>query len=161
MPHHNATIPQFSAWKCTRETCLIRYTAEVGDRRAERCPICHAPAEEVHGPYEQAAVWQEPGFKASGPELEVLFDNIRSAWNVGSMLRTADGAGVRGVHLCGVSATPDNSKVQKTALGAEKSLPWRYHPDALVAARSLREQGLRLWALEGGERSVSLFELEK
>ena len=74
------------------------------------------------------------------------------------MFRAADGAGVRQVHLCGVSPTPPNPKVAKTALGAEKSLPWAFYPDGLEAARSMQARGLRLWALEGGARAVSLFE---
>jgi tRNA G18 (ribose-2'-O)-methylase SpoU len=75
------------------------------------------------------------------------------------MLRAADGAGVRRVHLCGVSATPDNPKVAKTALGAERSLPWQYSPDAVSLAGALKAAGMRLWALEGGAQAVSLFDL--
>jgi tRNA G18 (ribose-2'-O)-methylase SpoU len=88
-----------------------------------------------------------------------MLDNIRSAWNVGSMLRSADGAGVRHVHLCGVSSPPDNPKVAKTALGAENSLPWTFHPDGAAAALEMQAQGFRLWALEGGPRAESLFDV--
>ncbi|HEX9019317.1 MAG TPA: TrmH family RNA methyltransferase [Anaerolineaceae bacterium] len=110
----------------------------------------------VGSAYERFAVPPvEPG--SQGVVLEVLLDNIRSAWNVGSMLRSADGAGVRHVHLCGVSAAPDNPKVAKTALGAEKHMPWTFHHDGVAAARALVESGLRLWALEGGPRAESLF----
>jgi tRNA G18 (ribose-2'-O)-methylase SpoU len=88
----------------------------------------------------------------------VLLDNIRSAWNVGSMLRSADGAGVRRVHLCGISPTPDNPKTFKTALGAETAVYWSYHPNSLNAANALKSQGLRLWALEGGPGATSIFQ---
>jgi 23S rRNA (guanosine2251-2'-O)-methyltransferase len=120
--------------------------------------LCRAPVEALGEPYGRQTVSPQAS-EAPGPPLEVLLDNIRSAWNVGSMLRSADGAGVRRVHLCGVSAWPDNPKVAKTALGAERSLPWQHAPDGVALARSLKAAGLRLWALEGGERAQPLFEL--
>ena len=136
----------------------MRFSILLGDRKGERCPVCRADTEPIQAEYARYAVEQAVG-RATGPELEVMLDNIRSAWNVGAMLRTADGAGVRRVHLCGVSSTPDNPKVAKTALGAEKSLPWTFHSNGVAAARALKDQGLRLWALEGGARAVSLFEV--
>jgi tRNA G18 (ribose-2'-O)-methylase SpoU len=95
---------------------------------------------------------------SNGPEVEALLDNVRSIYNVGNMLRTADGAGMRHVHLCGITPTPDNPKVAKTALGAEHSVSWSHHNDGLAAATVLKEQGFRLCGLEGGPRSESLFE---
>jgi tRNA G18 (ribose-2'-O)-methylase SpoU len=158
LPHSNDRQPAiFQIRRCTREDCGLRFTAPVDERRAETCPLCRAPTAVLDELFARSAVQQtEPS--ARGPELEVLLDNIRSAWNVGSMLRSADGAGVRHVHLCGVSATPDNPKVAKTALGAERSRPWTFHHDGVVAARALKQTGMRLWALEGGERAGSLFD---
>jgi tRNA G18 (ribose-2'-O)-methylase SpoU len=97
-------------------------------------------------------------FVPVGAEVEALLDNIRSVFNVGNMVRTADGAGIRHMHLCGITPTPNNPKLAKTALGAERSVPWTQHGDGLAAAVSLRKQGLRLWALEGGPRAESLFD---
>ncbi len=91
--------------------------------------------------------------------VEVLLDNIRSAWNVGSILRAADGAGVRHLHLCGISPHPDHPKVAKTALGAELSVPWSCHADGLEFCRRAKREGFHLWALEGGQRAKSLFSL--
>lgn len=160
VPPSNADLasPRFQVRQCTRETCGLRFSVQTGDRGGERCPLCRAQTIVLDETYERQAI-QPPAGQGSGPVLEVLLDNIRSAWNVGSMLRTADGAGVRRVHLCGVSSTPDNPKVAKTALGAEKSMPWTFHPDGVAAARALKDQGLRLWALEGGSRAESLFDL--
>ncbi len=157
LPHDSIQNTRFQVHQCTRETCRLRFSAVLGDPEAARCPLCRAHTQVVVDVYDRAAVAQGAGL-ACGPELEVLLDNIRSAWNVGSMLRSADGAGVRHVHLCGVSSPPDHPRVAKTALGAEKSLPWTFHPDGVAGARRLKEQGLRLWALEGGRRAVSLFE---
>lgn len=157
-PHTDQAVPHFQVLQCTRETCGLRFSVQSGDLRGERCPLCRAETVVLEQTYDRQAIHQ-PARQGSGPALEVLLDNIRSAWNVGSMMRTADGAGVRHVHLCGVSSTPENPKVSKTALGAEKSLPWTFHHDGVTAARALKEQGLRLWALEGGPRAESLFDL--
>ncbi len=155
-PDGSQENPGFQVRKCTRETCGLRFTTLLDDPRADRCPVCRAATRVVEIRSERAAVDPALG-DPRGPELEVLLDNIRSAWNVGSMLRSAGGAEVRRVHLCGVSAAPDNPKVAKTSLGAEKCLPWTFHPDGVAEARALKEQGLRLWALEGGPRAESLF----
>lgn len=91
-------------------------------------------------------------------EVHVLLDNIRSLYNVGSIFRTAEALGVTKLHLCGMTATPENPRLAKTALGAETLVDWEQHNNGLWAARSLREQGFELWSIEGGERSESLFE---
>lgn len=168
-PAHNETAsPQFQIRQCTNPNCRLRFSVMMGDKKAEHCPLCRtetgvveirlAPSARPEMAFERYAVRRDIGHPA-GPQLEVLLDNIRSAWNVGSMLRSCDGAGVRHVHLCGVSATPNNLKVAKTALGAEKSLPWTFYPDGVLAAQVMKTQGLRIWALEGGERAESLFDV--
>jgi tRNA G18 (ribose-2'-O)-methylase SpoU len=77
-----------------------------------------------------------------------LLDNIRSAWNVGSMFRTADAAGLAGLYLCGMTATPPRPDIEKTALGASSSVAWDYWPQSLQAVRSLRARGIQVVALE-------------
>lgn len=153
---------QFHVYQCMRETCQLRFTAEAGDPRAARCPKCRAPTSTLGSAFHQAVINQPADGEriyAASPMLEVFLDNIRSAWNVGSMFRAADGAGVRKIHLCGVSATPDHPAVAKTALGAEKHLPWVCHPDGVAAVRKLKQEGMVVWALEGGDRSESLFDV--
>ncbi|NPV76937.1 MAG: RNA methyltransferase [Anaerolineae bacterium] len=95
----------------------------------------------------------------SAPHIEVLLDNIRSAFNVGSIFRTADGAAINHIHLCGITPTPDHPKVSKTALGAECLVAWTQHWDGVEAARELKEKGYALVALESAEDSRSLFEI--
>jgi 23S rRNA (guanosine2251-2'-O)-methyltransferase len=56
----------------------------------------------------------------------VVLDNIRSAMNVGSIFRTADAFGIDALFLCGITATPPSREMEKTALGATASVPWRY-----------------------------------
>lgn len=77
-----------------------------------------------------------------------LLDNIRSAHNVGSMFRTADAAGLAGLFLCGITATPPRADLEKTALGAQRSVPWDYWPSTEAAVRALDQRGFTLVALE-------------
>jgi tRNA G18 (ribose-2'-O)-methylase SpoU len=93
----------------------------------------------------------------------VLLDNIRSLYNTGSILRTADAAGVERVVLCGITPRPDQGNRQrraiaKTALGAEESVSWEYEPDATIALRKLAAAGYQLVAVETTAGAVNLFE---
>lgn len=83
-----------------------------------------------------------------------LLDNVRSAWNVGSMFRTADAAGLAGLYLTGVTATPPRPDIEKTALGATQTVPWDYWPDAAECARRLRADGIPLVVLEQAPGAV-------
>ncbi|HEX9331266.1 MAG TPA: RNA methyltransferase [Anaerolineales bacterium] len=88
--------------------------------------------------------------------FSVLLDNIRSAWNVGSILRSADGFGFMHAYLCGITPTADNEAVTKTSLGAEDTVPWSYHKDAVKLIKGLKKEGWKVYALEEDERSISL-----
>jgi len=90
-----------------------------------------------------------PGSPASARlPVYALLDNIRSAWNVGSIFRTADAAGLAGLYLCGMTATPPRADLEKTALGATRSVPWDYWEDAAAAARAVKARGIPLVVLE-------------
>jgi len=82
-----------------------------------------------------------------------LLDNIRSMFNIGSMFRTADGAWLEELVLCGYCATPPRHEISKTALGAEYSMSWRYAPNAVDALHALKRKGYRAIALEHATRS--------
>lgn len=161
-PSERAADPRFEIRQCTNPSCGLRFSIEADFHqkgfRPERCPVCRAPTQVIEANIERATVGPAVG-RVTGPAMEVVLDNIRSAWNVGSMLRAADGAGVRQAHLCGVTSTPENPKVAKTALGAERSLPWQFHPNGVALVESMIERGMRVWALEGGSRAESLFDL--
>jgi tRNA G18 (ribose-2'-O)-methylase SpoU len=86
----------------------------------------------------------------------VLLDNIRSAWNVGSIFRSADGFGFSHAYLCGITPTPENEAVTKTALGAEDSVTWSYHKDAVKLIHGLKKESWKVSALEEDERSIPL-----
>ncbi len=144
--------------QCQRESCAFRFPVESGDPRGRRCPKCGAPTRLIQPAPAEAEEGQPLRAPAGGPIVEALLDNIRSTFNVGAMFRTADGCGMRRLHLSGITPTPANPKIAKTALGAEAVVPWSYHRDGLAAAGQLKSQGLRVWALECNSHSESLFE---
>ncbi len=90
--------------------------------------------------------------------MEAMLDNIRSAYNVGSIFRTADGAGIRHLYLCGITPTPEHPKVAKTALGAERTVSWSSLKNGLDLALDLKNKGYQLWAIEYNSRAESLFD---
>lgn len=86
----------------------------------------------------------------------IVLDNVRSAQNVGSFFRTADAFGIGRIALCGISATPPNREIHKTALGAEQSVEWSYHPTTLECIESLRQEGYHIIAIEQIEGATML-----
>jgi 23S rRNA (guanosine2251-2'-O)-methyltransferase len=90
--------------------------------------------------------------------VTVLLDNVRSMYNVGSFFRTADGAAVERLLLCGITATPPKPAIAKTALGAERRVAWEHSWDGAAAVRLLRESGYEIAAIETNPRSVDLFD---
>jgi tRNA G18 (ribose-2'-O)-methylase SpoU len=91
--------------------------------------------------------------------LVVVLDQVRSLNNVGSVFRTADAFRLEAVYLCGITATPPNPEIHKTALGAEETVEWRYYKDTPDAVRELKEDGYVLCAVEQAEGSISLDKL--
>lgn len=84
----------------------------------------------------------------------VVLNNIRSAHNVGSIFRTCDGAGVEKVWLCGITGYPPNAQIAKTALGAQKQVPWEYEENALDLIKKLKNKGYTIVLLEQTEKSM-------
>ena len=96
-------------------------------------------------------------FRAAGKlPLIVVLDNVRSLHNVGSVFRTSDAFRVERIILCGITATPPNSDIHKTALGAEDVVEWQYFESTMDAVEQLRAQGVRVFSIEQCEGSVAL-----
>jgi len=98
----------------------------------------------------------------SACRVVVLLDNVRSLYNTGSILRTADATGVERVVLCGITPRPDQGgrqrrAIAKTALGAEESVAWEHQADTATALRVLAADGYRIVALETSPEAVDLF----
>jgi tRNA G18 (ribose-2'-O)-methylase SpoU len=99
---------------------------------------------------------RSPPDRVHGPAF--LLDNVRSTYNVGAIFRVADAAGVSHLHLCGITPTPENHKVAKTALGAESAVSWSHHRNAVHAAQALRTEGNLICVLESEATARSLLE---
>lgn len=91
--------------------------------------------------------------KSNGHELVFILDQIRSAFNVGSIFRIADCVGGRKVYLCGYTATPEMERTRKTSLGADKNVDWQWCRNAEEAIHDVKSQGYRVYALETVEEA--------
>jgi tRNA G18 (ribose-2'-O)-methylase SpoU len=90
--------------------------------------------------------------------VAVVLDNVRSLNNVGSFFRTCDAFGIGRMVLCGITGTPPDREIHKTALGAENTVAWEYVRDTAEAVLKLREAGFRIAVVEQVEGAVSLDE---
>lgn len=88
--------------------------------------------------------------------ITIVLDNIRSANNVGSFFRTADAFRVAKIYLCGITATPPNKEIQKTALGSTDSVEWEYVDMTLFLIHELKQKGYYIVAIEQATNSVML-----
>jgi len=88
--------------------------------------------------------------------ITVVLDNIRSCNNIGSVFRTSDALLIEQIILCGITATPPNVEIHKTALDAEKSVAWEYASETEAAVLKLRENGYKIYAVEQVENSIML-----
>jgi len=86
--------------------------------------------------------------------MTVVLNNIRSLHNVGAIFRTADGAGVEKIWLCGITGYPPDSQIAKTALGAESRVPWDHDYEAVNVIRRLKEQKYQIVLLEQTDHSI-------
>lgn len=80
--------------------------------------------------------------------VSVLLDNIRSLYNVGSIFRTSDAAGVEKLYLCGITGAPPRAEIHKAALGAEKSVPWEKVQNPVDVVSRLKKAGYKIVVLE-------------
>lgn len=85
-----------------------------------------------------------------------VFENVRSAYNVGSLFRTADAFLLEAVYLVGYTAFPPHKEIKKTALGAEDTVAWKHFRPIEEAIADLRERGYRIYAVEQAEGSRML-----
>jgi|Deesub1362B_J571_1020462.scaffolds.fasta_scaffold09845_2 tRNA G18 (ribose-2'-O)-methylase SpoU len=85
--------------------------------------------------------------------IYVVAENIRSLYNVGSIFRTSDGARIQKLFLCGYTGFPPRNEISKTALGAEKTVPWEYHRSAREVILRLKDEGIPVILLEQTDRS--------
>ena len=88
--------------------------------------------------------------------VALMADNVRSMYNVGAMLRTADAFLIEEMIMAGITGCPPHPEISKTALGAEESVRWRHVPDALGEALRMKNEGWRICVLEQAHDSLPL-----
>ena len=98
--------------------------------------------------------------EVSRQPVRVVLDNIRSAFNVGSIFRTADAGAVEHLYLCGLTTFPPNDKLAKTALGAFEYVPWSHHEETTEALNLLRDEGIPVIGVEVTDDAVSCYEFD-
>ena len=88
--------------------------------------------------------------------LVIVLDHIRSLYNVGSIFRTADAMRLEAIYLCGITATPPNTEIHKTALGAEEAVDWRYFQNTMDAIDYLQAKQYTVLSIEQCHGSTML-----
>lgn len=101
--------------------------------------------------------------KSDKTPLIIVLDDIRSLHNIGSVFRTSDAFLVEKIILCGITATPPNKEIHKTALGATETVAWEHHENVLEVIENLKKENVITMAIEQVESAVFLqdFKVEK
>lgn len=90
----------------------------------------------------------------------VILDDIRSLNNIGSVFRSADAFLIEKIILCGITATPPNKEIHKTALGATETVAWEYCQDVVTAIENTKSQNIKVFAIEQVEKAIFLQDFE-
>ncbi len=154
----NSSSPKYHFYECDNPDCDLRFPAVEGQPRWNNCPACRSSIHVVASVNDLNEPAKDPT-PSVGWNVEALLDNIRSAWNVGSIFRTSDGTGVRKLYLGGITPTPNNPRVGRTALGTEVTIPWGKYPNSVRVAHQLKTSGNLLWVLEDTPQAIPLFEM--
>ncbi len=100
-------------------------------------------------------------FKSSDKTpIIIVLDDVRSLHNIGSVFRTCDAFLIEKVYLCGITATPPNKEIHKTALGATETVDWEYAKDVVDVVQRLKQEGVCVQAIEQVENSVMLTDFQ-
>ncbi len=98
--------------------------------------------------------------EAEKTPIIIILDDIRSLHNIGSVFRTADAFLIEKIILCGITATPPNKEIHKTALGATETVAWEHQTDVLKVIENLKKEGVIVLAIEQVESAVFLQDSE-
>jgi 23S rRNA (guanosine2251-2'-O)-methyltransferase len=152
------TEPEFQIYQCSNESCRFRCPNNLTERKMVRCPLCGEELIPQGVPFINSKRHSDNSTNVSSQSVfvAVLLDNLRSTLNVGSIFRTADGAGVEKIYCCGTTPTPLHPKIAKTSLGAEELIPWTYATNALDLVKAKQQAGYQIFSLEASESSESI-----
>lgn len=101
--------------------------------------------------------------EAKKTPLIIILDDIRSLNNIGSVFRTSDAFLIEKIYLCGITATPPNKEIHKTALGATDTVTWEHHTDVVSVIEKLKKENVQVFAIEQVENAIFLqdFKIDK
>ncbi len=136
----------------------MRFSTDLSVDHFDHCPLCQSAMLIIGEPYTNYQAVNRQPTKIS-KSLILVLDNLRSTLNVGSILRTADGAGVEHIYCGGTTPTPEHPKIRKTSLGAESLTNWSYCPNTVQLISDMKAAGRDILALESTQYSISLFNL--
>ena len=102
----------------------------------------------VHADLSQRRLSESDAATIRRAPIVLVLQNIRSLYNVGSMFRTADAMRVERIVLTGYTPTPPNESIAKTALGADRTVPWTHVSSTVDAVKALRDAGYHVYAVE-------------
>jgi tRNA G18 (ribose-2'-O)-methylase SpoU len=94
--------------------------------------------------------------QAEKTPIIIILDDIRSLHNIGSVFRTADAFLIEKIYLCGITATPPNKEIHKTALGATDTVAWEYHNSVIEVINNLKNEKIEIFAIEQVENAIYL-----
>ena len=145
--------------ECSNPDCAFRFPLDLSQFKGLICPRCGAALIDSASQSDQ---WDPRWAAPSNLDFVGVLDNIRSAHNVGSIFRTAEGVGMSHLYLCGLSPSPKvNSAVAKAALGAENRLDWSEEANAPRLLRQLKADGYHIIVLEALPQAENVFSLNE
>jgi len=146
----------YTFMQCLNPDCGLRFPLDLDAFSGQYCPRC---GQDLQACTPQLQQWKPDSMEVGGKNLHLIADNIRSAHNIGSIFRTSEAIGVKTIHLCGLTPTPEtNPAVAKAVLGSEQRVNWEYAPNAVTLVRQLKEAGFQMLALECLPKAQSLFQ---
>lgn len=151
--------------RCPNPRCAFQFDVpQQKEGKNGPCPQCCqvitfrslAIIQEVERQHTLRQTSQKPAADPGSFRYTALLEDVRSLWNVGSIFRSADGAGFQALHLCGITGCPPHKSIAKTSLGAEDVLHWEHHTHPLEILPALAARGVQIVALEKTETSMPL-----
>jgi len=98
--------------------------------------------------------------QAEKTPIIIILDDIRSLHNIGSVFRTSDAFLIEKIYLCGITATPPNKEIHKTALGATETVSWEHNNNVLEVIENLQKENVLVYAIEQVENALFLDEFQ-
>ena len=144
--------------ECTNPDCGFRYPDLNTNCELAYCPKC---GEEATIASRSNSNQENLNFSESHLELIPLLDNIRSVYNVGSIIRTCEGFGIREIILSGITPTPVNPRMNKTGLGSISNIKWHSANNGFQKVVELKAKGFQIISLESTQTAISIGQVSK